>query len=614
MKPIFRFNVREKILLGFGLVIFILLIVFAVSLSSLLKLGKASDAILKQNYLSIEATNHMLDAIEQHYRLVFAFSHNSSDSTRKAIFDEQLRFEQWLVIEKGNITEKGEQDAANRLEQSYRNYLYKIHLYEEKSFPSIDQAYQYLNDVVRVDLNRIRDVSNQIMSINQAVMFKASNNAKLVAHKATYTLIIIGIIGILLAMIFSLSLSSIIVRPLTNMLAALEKVANGDYTTRIEHHSTDELGIVSNEFNVMAQKLSEYNELNIRSIVREKQINEAILQNMDDGMFLVDAEYHITNSNLSGTRLFNSTPEACKGKHILEIIRHEVLFDFIKETAEQGIPPAFSEGQNILITDQNNAKQYLQFHLTPVFMESGVLLGVMILFNDITHLKQLDKLKSEFLMIASHELKTPLTSINMSISLLSETVEPKLNDNEKELLHIAMEDTNRLKALISDLLDISKIEAGKIDLNFENIPVESFINKTLASFQTVAREKQITITSEVEPALLVSGDFSKITWIMTNLISNAIKFTPSQGTINIKAGRTGNFVQISVEDNGIGIPYEFQKKIFDKFFQVASPLNTGGTGLGLSISKEIVRAHGGSIWVESEPNKGSTFYFTLPLA
>jgi NtrC-family two-component system sensor histidine kinase KinB len=415
-------------------------------------------------------------------------------------------------------------------------------------------------------------------------------------------------------MIFSLSLSSLIVRPLKNMLGALEKVANGDYSTRIEYHSTDELGIVSNEFNVMAQKLSEYHELNIRSILREKQINEAILQNMDDGLFLLDTDYKITNANLSGARFFGTDPVSCKGMHILELIRNEMLFEFIKETAGRGKPPAFTEGQNILAIEQNKVKQYLQFYLTPVFMQSEVLLGVMILFNDITHLKQLDKLKSEFLMIASHELKTPLTSINMSISLLSETAESKLNDTEKELLHIAIEDTNRLKALISDLLDISKIEAGKIELSFENIPVESIISKAVDSFQTVAQDKEVTLLQEIEPALQVRGDFSKIAWIMTNLISNAIKFTPRRGEVKIKAAKTGNFIQISVEDNGIGIPQEFQKRIFDKFFQVASPLNTGGTGLGLSICKEIVRAHGGSIWVESEPDKGSKFYFTLPVA
>ncbi len=612
MISFFKLNLRKKILLGFGIILIILLVVFAVSLTSLLKLGKASDAILKQNYMSIEASSQMLDAIEQHFRMISDFSLTSRQDNRNEMMDEQFRFEHWLIIEKGNITEKGEAESADKLEQSYRQYLKNIQTIVESDFTP-DEKYVNLSNQIRPQLNKVRYYCIQIMQVNQKTMFASSNRAKLIAHKATFSLGLIGILGIILAIVFSLSLSSVIVRPLKNMLIALGKVANGDYTARIEYHSTDELGIVSSEFNHMAQKLSEYHELNIRSILKEKQINEAILQNMDDGLFLLDTDYHITNVNLSGARFFGSDPASCKGKHILELIRQEMLFEFIKETAVQGKPPVFTEGQNILTLEHDNNKQYLQFNLTPVFLQSGELLGVMILFTDITHLKKLDKLKSEFLMIASHELKTPLTSMSMSIALLKETAETKLDDAEKELLQIAVEDTQRLKALINDLLDISKIEAGKIDLSFENVSVENVITKTLHSFIAMAQEKNITIESQLEPELHAKGDFSKLAWIMTNLLSNALRFTPKDGKILIKAIKTGNYVQISVADNGIGIPYEYQNKIFDKFFQVASNLNTGGTGLGLSISKEIVRAHGGTIWVESEPGKGSTFYFTLPI-
>lgn len=333
---------------------------------------------------------------------------------------------------------------------------------------------------------------------------------------------------------------------------------------------------------------------------------------MDDGLCLLDMDFHITNMNHSGARFFDKEPNACKGKHILEVIRNESLFAYIKETAETGQSPTLDEGHNFITLDSRQEKKYLQFFITAVKTQPDTMFGVMILLQDITHLKQLDKLKSEFLMIASHELKTPLTSINMSISLLKERTAEKLNPEERELLQIASEDTSRLKALINDLLDISKIEAGKIDLSFETIPVDNIVSKTMLSFQSEVRAKRISLTSESKPDLQVRGDFGKIAWIMSNLISNAVRFTPEGGKVKIQAIESGAFVQFSVEDDGIGIPYEYQKKIFDKFFQVASPLNTGGTGLGLAICKEIVRAHGGTIWVESEPGKGSTFYFTIP--
>ncbi len=614
MKKMLNLQLREKILLGFGLVMLILLVVFVVSLSSLLKLGKASEAILKQNYLSIEAMHKMLDNVEQHYRLVYEHYIQKSEASGKAIVDVQLDFEQWLLVEKSNITERGELEASKQLEQAYRDYIYRAGGFQQSSFSSPEQAYRYLDKHVRPGLNTVRDYCMQIAKINQDVMTRSSQRAKTIAHKATFTLVVIGLLGLLLAAVLSLTLSSLIVRPLKNMLAAMDKVSKGDYSARTEYRASDELGIVSGAFDHMAQKLSEYHEMNIRSILREKQINEAILQKMDDGLFLLDTEFHIANANLSGARFFDSTPTACKGRHVLELIRNEAMYEFIKTTAAEKKPPSFLEGQNILVAGQGGSRQYLQFFLTPVFLQPEELLGVMILLQDITHLKQLDKLKSEFLMIASHELKTPLTSINMSISLLKESAETKLSEAEQELLQIAVEDTNRLKALINDLLDISKIEAGKIELSFESIPAEAIVSKALHSFQTEAANKQIELQGDFETGLQVRGDFSKIAWIMTNLLSNALRFTPEKGKIEIRAARAGSFAQFSVADNGIGIPYEHQNKIFDKFYQVPSPRNIGGTGLGLSICREIVRAHGGTIWVESEPGRGSTFIFTLPLA
>lgn len=613
MKNPIRLQLRDKILLGFGSVLFIMLIVFAVSLVSLLKLGKASEAILKQNYLSIDATYQMLDAIEQHYLIIVSAPLGGQEINVQALIKEQLRFETWMQMERGNITEKGELAAVDKLEGYYKQYINKSYeLIRRETFPR-GLTQETLNTSLRPLVERIRYYNQEIMSINKNGMFKSSEQAKHIAHKATYSLIIIGALGVLLSIVLSLTLSSIIVRPLKNMLVALEKVASGDYGARIDHHSTDELGIVSNEFNHMVSKLKEYHELNIRSILKEKQINEALLLNMEDGLFLLDSDFRVANVNRSGAAFFNTEVELCKGRHILEIIRQEQLFEYIKETAEQGKSPDIPEGNNLIVVGVDKAKRFLQFILTPVFEKKDVLLGVMILIQDITHLKQLDRLKSEFLMIASHELKTPLTSINMSVSLLHERAMSKLSEQEQELLQIALDDTNRLKALINDLLDLSKIEAGKIDLNMESLNVSSVIAKVLNGFANAIEAKQIHLESQCDQDITVRGDFSKIALILTNLVSNALRFTAQGGSIAVKAELLGKFVQISVADNGIGIPSEYHNRLFDKFFQVASQLNTGGTGLGLAISKEIVRAHGGSIWVESVFGEGSTFYFTLPL-
>jgi len=191
----------------------------------------------------------------------------------------------------------------------------------------------------------------------------------------------------------------------------------------------------------------------------------------------------------------------------------------------------------------------------------------------------------------------------------------RLNDKEKQLLLAASEELQRLKAIVIDLLDLSKIEAGKMEMVFDSVSVEILFEKLLAIYKSQTDEKSIKLDFEISKNLSkVRADANKITWVLSNLISNALRYTDSGGHIHLSSEQVGPQVHISVTDDGTGIPYEYQSKIFDKFVQVKSGKHIGGSGLGLTICKEIVRAHGGSIWVDSTPEKGSIFTFTLPVA
>jgi NtrC-family two-component system sensor histidine kinase KinB len=218
-------------------------------------------------------------------------------------------------------------------------------------------------------------------------------------------------------------------------------------------------------------------------------------------------------------------------------------------------------------------------------------------------------------MTASHELRTPLTSVGMSIDLLMESAPKKLDDKEQKLLSAAHEDLQRLKALVNNLLDLSRIEAGKMEMEFSSHAVRSLLEKVVDSFRIPAEQKEVALSFQVPEGLPdIKADGNKIAWVLTNLISNALHFTPKGGTIRLMGEAFGPFIQISVSDNGPGIPYEYQSKIFDKFVQVKSDKILGRSGLGLAICKEIVHAHGGTIWVDSVPGSGSRFNFTLPVA
>jgi NtrC-family two-component system sensor histidine kinase KinB len=203
----------------------------------------------------------------------------------------------------------------------------------------------------------------------------------------------------------------------------------------------------------------------------------------------------------------------------------------------------------------------------------------------------------------------------MSIDLLLEGAIKKLNEKEQQLLLAAHEDLQRLKVFVSNLLDLSKIEAGKMEIELSSIPIRELFEKGVTVFKTQSEEKAVSLSFSILEGLPnVKADLYKITWVLTNLISNALRYTPSGGHITLSAESFGAYVQISVSDDGPGIPYEYQSKIFDKFVQIKSDKTVGGSGLGLAICKEIVRAHGGTIWVDSVPGSGSRFTFTLPVA
>ena len=230
----------------------------------------------------------------------------------------------------------------------------------------------------------------------------------------------------------------------------------------------------------------------------------------------------------------------------------------------------------------------------------------------VTRLKELDRLKSEFVMTASHELKTPLQTLSMSIELLREGAADRLDARHKQLLDAAHEELQRLTSLVTDLLELSRIEAGKVEMVFDRVPPRVLAERAAAAFRVQAEEKRLRLTVDVpEDVPEVWADADKTAWVLTNLVSNALRY--ASGIISISARHAGQWVHMSVADDGEGIPPEYQSRIFEKFVQVKGQKSLGGTGLGLAICKEIVRAHKGTIWVVSQTGKGSTFTFTLPI-
>ena len=256
--------------------------------------------------------------------------------------------------------------------------------------------------------------------------------------------------------------------------------------------------------------------------------------------------------------------------------------------------------------------RYFLPRATPVYESRGVIVGATVLLQDVTRLRRFEELKNDVVATVAHEFRTPLTSLRMAVHLCTEQVAGPLTDKQAELLYAAREDCDRLQAMVDDLLDMSRFESGRVELYPLPTPIGVLAESAVEQFKAEAEAKGVRLSADITiPQVKVLADHERVGHIFSNLISNALRHTQREGSVTLGASVTNGAVRFTVTDTGKGIPKEYQERIFEKFFQV--PENgPKGTGLGLYIAREIVRGHGGDIGVESEPGKGSAFWFTLP--
>jgi two-component system, NtrC family, sensor histidine kinase KinB len=606
---------RQKIFIGYGASLILVVLVLAWAIFMLLRLGQASDSILRENYRSIQAAEHMIDAIERQDSGVLLSLLGYQEQGLKEFQENETAFLQWLGRARDNITIPGEKEIIDSIERNYTKYLGEVGNLHRKGASNQGGAINLYHEMVLPLFRSTRDTCVKLREINHETMYAASNRAGRLSLQAVVSLSVIGALLVVIGVVFSFFLARLISRPVTELKKAALQIAEGNYEVQVPVQGSAELALLADQFNQMAEKLRKYHEMNIGKIIAEKLKSEAIIQSVDDGIMVVDDRLVINNINPKAALIFGVHKDSLLGKHFLEAVRDERLFNLLKQAVESGDSPPLREGEDIFTITSEGGSQHYQFSIMPMRSPSHAIQGVVLLLRDITRLRELDRLKSEFVLTASHELRTPLTSVSMAVDLLMESAGPKLTDKERELLGACHEDVQRLRALVNDLLDLSKIEAGKLDLAFERVEPGFLFDQALAVIKPQTDAKRIELKLEVAEDLpAVRIDPNKIVWVIVNLLANAVRHTPEGGHILVKGERVGGQVHVSVSDDGEGVPYEIQSRIFDKFVQVKRDGSVGGSGLGLAISKEVVRAHRGTIWLDSVPGQGSTFTFTMPVA
>jgi len=416
----------------------------------------------------------------------------------------------------------------------------------------------------------------------------------------------VSIVGILLLSLGLTFLVSVFVsRPLSEMSTIAKAMAQGDFSRKASIHSKDEIGELAQSLNVMSEEIKD----KIEKINSERAKLDLVLSSMFEGVIVTDEEEKIILMNPSLRKLFllDSSPE---GKKPLEVIRNIAVGDMVDRVIK---------GKQHLATEEivinMPEEKILKVNGVPI-MRNNKLEGAILVFHDITELRRLEKIRQDFVANVSHELRTPIASIKgYAETLLEGALEDK--DNAKEFISIIYHDSNRLAALINDLLDLSKIESGKMKMSFAALDPVSLIKSAVKVIENQAKAKSIALKLDIPTSLpKIMADETRFSQVIINLLDNAIKYSSERGSTTISAKVVDNALQIDISDTGLGISEKDLPRIFERFYRVdkARSRELGGTGLGLSIVKHIVSAHGGQVWVKSGLGRGSTFSFTIPLA
>ena len=599
-------SLRARLLTGYGVFISALVLLGAWSAWRLHDMGKVSRRIISENYDSVVAAQEMKESLERQDSAALFALLGARERAVTQLREHRARFDQNLQKAANNITEPGEPDAIATIQLDREIYYQRFDSFNTK--PSGNEYFTQLEP----QFNKLRADCEHLLQLNQRAMLAKSEAAAGVAELWFYrTLLIAGVLvaaGLFLAFFFA----NRIVGPLRELTATTAKIAGGDLNAKVSVSSRDEVGLLAAEYNRMAERIRQLRSSDLGKLLVAQQTTEAAIDSLYDPVIVTDAAGRVTKLNLAAEEIFGSVKENT-GKHVGEVARDERIVGAVAEALESQRPVAGEGMSSVLPLAVDGLERAFRLRTTPMRDNEKHLVGAVTLLEDITHLREIDRLKSEFIATASHELRTPLTSVQMGVHLLLERAVGELSEKQVEVLSACREDCERLDKLMRDLLDLSRIEAGESQPELEPVRTKDLINVASQELRSQVEAKGLAfkVDAPVElPTVLV--DRSQVERVLANLVVNAIRYT-NHGEIKISALPHGNFVAVSVSDTGAGIPHEYLPHIFEKFVQVPGA-PTGGAGLGLAISRLIVEGHGGQISAQSEPEKGSTFTFTLPIA
>lgn len=604
-------SLRKKItLIYIGLVI-IIAMVGLISAFNVYNLGKSIDGLITDNYKSIDACKNMINCLESENRAIFKYIQGEKEHGLELFYKSNDEFYQWFHIEKNNITEDGERDGVDKINEEYVDFIKLFsQLQEYTSNHTEDEVKSFYEDVISDSIENIKSNLNNASKLNEKAMFDKKISTKLNAENSTKLICTISLIASLLGLIIAIICTNKYLGPIHLLTNTIKSVKEGEINKQAPIIYNDEIGIVAKEFNNMTNRLYEFEKSSKGSLLAEKNKFMTIVKSISDPLMVLDGSFKIKFVNNSCETFLGLNEENIINKHFLQAINNGELYDHAFKIINRDL---IDNGKfiEVVIGDKT---YFFNVIVTSIKDKDQKGNGVIMLFRNVTELKQVEKIKTEFIGTISHELKTPLTSVMMGVGLMLDENLGPLNEKQNGVISTIKEDVQRLSELVSNLLKISKIQSDKAVFNRRKCNLNSLIEECIENNINVARNKNIILELNLNNIPRAIIDKEKMLWVLNNLLSNAIRYTDENGRIIIGSGIEKNNIKIYVEDTGRGIPENCLDRVFEKFFRVEEfDILPESTGLGLSIAKEIVEAHDGQIWCESILDKGSKFTFTIPL-
>jgi PAS domain S-box-containing protein len=622
-------NLRTKLLSGYLVFVAALVVLGGWSAWRLREMGEVSRRIIANNYDSVIAAQEMKESLERQDSAALFALLGARQRALQQLQEHRARFDQSFEKAAANITEVGELEAVDAIRrdrdlyyQTFDSFLADTDLPGDlidrnartvvPAKPGETRGSAIYFQSLEPQFNQLRADCDHLLQLNQRAMLAKSEAAAGVARRwFILTLLFAGLL-VGAGSAFAFILADRIVKPLRQLTETTARIAGGDLNAKVEVTSRDEVGMLAAEYNRMAERIRQLRESDLGQLLIAQQTTEAAIDSLYDPVIVTDAEGCVTKLNAAAEEIFGAERDNA-GKHVGEIVRDTRVAGAVAEALRSQRPVVGEGAASVLPLSVAGLERSFRLRTTPMRDNEKHLLGAVTLLEDITHLREIDRLKSEFIATASHELRTPLTSVQMGVHLLLEGAVGELTDNQSEVLEACRQDCERLDHLMRDLLDLSKIEAGESNPQLSSIRPRDLIVALDEELRPQVEVKGLAFQVDVPADLpAVLADHRQIERVISNLVINAMRYT-KEGEINISAERRDDHVAISVADTGSGIPAEYLPHIFDKFVQVPGA-PTGGAGLGLSIAKSIIEAHHGQISVQSEVGGGTTFTFTVPIA